>query len=127
MTESSTAGQITDEGLARLRATIGIAVPHPQPPHYRRPNEDTFRIVAESYGDANPLWSDPEYATKSVWGEPIAPPPLIGGGWGCGTAMPMVARNLARPSSVIWPAVEDSVTHGLLSSAGMVGRDVGGN
>ncbi len=62
-------GQITDEGLAQLRATIGIAVPHTQPPHYFRPNEDTFRHVAESYGDANPLWSDPEYATKSAWGE----------------------------------------------------------
>ena len=72
-------GQITDEGLAQLRATIGIAVPHTQPPHYFRPNEDTFRHVAESYGDANPLWSDPEYATKSVWGDSIAPPSLVGG------------------------------------------------
>lgn len=79
MTQSSATGLITDEGLARLRARIGVAVPHTRPPHYRRPNEDTFRIVAESYGDANPLWSDPEYATKSVWGEPIAPPALIGG------------------------------------------------
>ena len=73
------AGRITDEGLARLRATIGIAIPHPQPPHYHRPNEDAFRHVAESYGDANPLWCDPEYAAKSVWGEPIAPPALVGG------------------------------------------------
>ena len=72
-------GQITDEGLARLRATIGIAVPHTQPPHYFRPNEDAFRHVAQSYGDANPLWSDPEYAAKSVWGESIAPPALVGG------------------------------------------------
>ncbi|BBZ25686.1 hypothetical protein MHIB_41040 [Mycolicibacter hiberniae] len=72
-------GQITDEALERLRATIGIAVPNPQPPHYRRPNEDAFRHAAESYGDGNPLWCDPDYASKSVWGEPIAPPPLIGG------------------------------------------------
>src|SRR6478609_6346467 len=72
-------GQITDEALARLRATIGIAVPHTQPPHYFRPNEDAFRHVAQSYGDANPLWSDPEYAAKSVWGESVAPPALVGG------------------------------------------------
>lgn len=72
-------GQITDEGLARLRATIGIAVPHTRPPHYYRPNEDTFRHVAESYGDANPLWADPDYAAKSVWGESVAPPALVGG------------------------------------------------
>ena len=76
---ASPTGQITDEGLARLRATIGIPVPNPQPPHYTRPNEDAFRHVAESYGDANPLWTDPEYAAKSVWGGSIAPPALIGG------------------------------------------------
>lgn len=67
-------GQITDEGLARLRGTIGIAVPHTQPPHYFRPNEDAFRHVAESYGDANPLWSDPDYAVKTRWEGSIAPP-----------------------------------------------------
>ena len=72
-------GQITDEGLARLRATIGIAVPHTQPPHYFRPNEDSFRHVAESYGDDNPLWCDPEYGARTRWGGPIAPPPLVGG------------------------------------------------
>lgn len=75
----TTTGQITDEGLARLRARIGIAVPHPQPPHYRRPNEDCFRHVAEAYGDPNPLWCDPEYAAKTRWEGSIAPPVLIGG------------------------------------------------
>jgi acyl dehydratase len=35
--------------------------------------------VAEAYGDDNPLWCDPEYATRSVWGGPLAPPPLVGG------------------------------------------------
>ncbi|WP_319453330.1 MULTISPECIES: hypothetical protein [unclassified Mycobacterium] len=72
-------GRITDEGVARLRATIGIAVPHTQPPHYYRPNDDAFRHVAESYGDPNPLWSDAEYAAKSRWQGTIAPPALIGG------------------------------------------------
>jgi acyl dehydratase len=70
---------ITDEGVARLRARVGVAQPHPQPPHFRFPNEDAFRHVAESYGDDNPLWCDPEYAAATVWGGPIAPPPLNGG------------------------------------------------
>jgi acyl dehydratase len=70
---------ITDEGIARLRARIGVVQPHPQPPHYRSPNEDAFRHVAECYGDDNPLWCDPEYARNTVWGGPIAPPPLNGG------------------------------------------------
>ena len=58
---------------------MGVAEPWTRRPHYLRPNTDAFRIVAESYGDDNPLWGDPEYATKSVWGGPLAPPPLVGG------------------------------------------------
>ena len=70
---------ITDEGVARLRARIGVPQPHPQPPHYRCPNEDAFRHVAEAYGDDNPLWSDPVYAGGTRWRGPLAPPPLFGG------------------------------------------------
>jgi acyl dehydratase len=72
-------GSITDEGVARLRARIGVAEPHPQPPHYRSPGTDAFRHVAMAYGDDNPLWCDPAYGAKSRWGTPIAPPPLVGG------------------------------------------------
>jgi acyl dehydratase len=74
----ATAG-ITDAGVERLRQRIGIAQPHPQPPHYRYPNEDAFRHVAEAYGDDNPLWCDPDYAAKSRWGGPIGPPNINGG------------------------------------------------
>jgi acyl dehydratase len=70
---------ITDAGVERLRARIGIARPHTQPPHYRYPNEDTFRNVAEAYGDDNPLWADPAYARSTRWGGPIASPHLVGG------------------------------------------------
>jgi acyl dehydratase len=72
-------GRITDEGVAALRARIGIPQTYPAPPHYRRPGVDAFRHVAWSYGDDNPLWSDLEHAAQSVWKEPIAPPPLVGG------------------------------------------------
>ena len=75
----SDAGHITDEGVARLRARIGVAEPHPLPPHYRSPGVDAFRHAAECYGDDNPLWSDPDYAATTRWGVPIAPPPLVGG------------------------------------------------
>jgi hypothetical protein len=72
-------GQITDEGIARLRARIGVAEPHPLPPHYRRPGLDAFRNVAVAYGDDNPLWCDPYYGDKTRWEGAIAPPPLVGG------------------------------------------------
>jgi acyl dehydratase len=71
--------EITDEGVARLRQRIGVPEPHPAPPHYLRPGEDSFRIVAQCYGDDNPLWCDPDHATASRWGAPLAPPPMVGG------------------------------------------------
>jgi hypothetical protein len=73
------AGTITDEGIAHLRSRIGIPEPHPQPPHYLRPDIDAFRHVAISYGDDNPLWCSPAYAEGTRWSAPIAPPPLVGG------------------------------------------------
>jgi len=75
----SEAGTITDEAVARLRARIGVAEPHPQPAHYLRPGTDAFRHVAVAYGDDNPLWCDPSYGAGTRWGGPIAPPPLVGG------------------------------------------------
>jgi acyl dehydratase len=72
-------GSITDEGIARLRARVGVPEPHPVPPHYASPGIDAFRHVAEAYGDDNPLWSDEKYAAQSRWGGVLAPPPLVGG------------------------------------------------
>ena len=70
---------ITDEAIAQLRARVGVAEPHPMPPHYLRPGTDAFRHVAVAYGDDNPLWCDPAYGLKTRWDGPIAPPPLVGG------------------------------------------------
>ncbi len=43
------------------------------PPHYRRPDVDAFRHVANAYGDDNPLWSDPDYAAGTRWDGPDRP------------------------------------------------------
>jgi acyl dehydratase len=72
-------GTITDEGVELLRSRIGVPQLYPAPPHYHRPGEDAFRHVARSYGDDNPLWSDPGYAAGTRWKGSIAPPPLVGG------------------------------------------------
>jgi acyl dehydratase len=74
-----TAGSITDEAIARLRARIGVPEPNPQGPHYADPNPDAFRHVAEACGDDNPLWCDPSYGRSTRWGAVIAPPALVGG------------------------------------------------
>jgi hypothetical protein len=70
---------ITDDAIDRLRARIGIPEPHTAPPHYLLPGTDAFRHVAESYGDDNPLWCDPDYGPDTRWKSPIAPPTLVGG------------------------------------------------
>ncbi len=70
---------ITDGGVERLRARIGVARPHTRGPHYYVANEDAFRQVAHAYGDDNPLWCDPHYAATTRWEGPIAPPHLVGG------------------------------------------------
>jgi len=75
----ATPGAITDEGVARLRARVGVAEPHPQPPHFLCPGTDAFRHVAMAYGDDNLLWCDPAYGLATRWDGPIAPPPLVGG------------------------------------------------
>ena len=94
------AGKITDEGVARLRERIGVPEPWPLPPHYKRPNVDAFLHVAESYGDDNPLWCDPAYGEKTVWGGPIASPVMVGGDTLIGedevTAVPEDKRDLMK-------------------------------
>jgi len=76
---SGTSGSITDEGIERLRARIGVPEPHPSPPHYRHPDVDSFRHVAAAYGDDNPLYCEPAHAAKTCWAGVIAPPPMVGG------------------------------------------------
>lgn len=92
--------RITDEGVERLRARIGVARPHSAPPHYLCPNEDAFRHVALAYGDDNPLWCDPTYASTTRWGGPIASPQLVGGDTLIGedevTSIPEAQRELMK-------------------------------
>jgi hypothetical protein len=52
---TTTEGTITDAGVERLRARVGVPEPWTRKPHYYRPNVDAFRNVAEAYGDDNPL------------------------------------------------------------------------
>jgi acyl dehydratase len=70
-----TFGKITEEGLAKMRAKFGV-------PYYpMRMNEvaskDTIRHFCNGIGDENPMFRDPEYATRTRWGHIIAPPMFL--------------------------------------------------
>jgi acyl dehydratase len=66
-------GILTDAAFERSRKRIGIPE-RPLTPHNLEVTPDGTRHFAYGYGDANPLWCDPEYGKKTRWGGLIAPP-----------------------------------------------------
>ncbi|MFI0961309.1 MaoC family dehydratase N-terminal domain-containing protein [Streptomyces sp. NPDC021080] len=78
MTEDSRAnyGVLTDEAFTRSRKRIGIP-DRPLAPHNFEVTADGTRHFAYGYGDANPLWCDPDYGKDTRWGSLIAPPNFI--------------------------------------------------
>ncbi len=67
---------ITEAALERLRQRLGVPV-HRHHPHVRLASQDAIRHFAHGVGDANPLWTDPQYATTTRYGGLIAPPCML--------------------------------------------------
>lgn len=57
-----------------LVALVGVPIMDVEPPHVACVSEDAIRQFARACGDDNPLYSDPEYARRSVRGVLVAPP-----------------------------------------------------
>lgn len=67
------AGRITDEGVAEMQAVVGRQ--HVKLEGWNHVvSADGVWHFALGVGDDNPLWSDPDYAARSPYGEIIAPP-----------------------------------------------------
>jgi acyl dehydratase len=73
--------ELNEETIDAVRARIGIPVRYSPRAHNEAPSTDSFRHFALAYGDDNPLYTDPAYASSSSWGLSIAPPlyPLTAG------------------------------------------------
>ena len=71
-----TAGKITDEGIERMRARIGVEIPQ-LVPFNEYATIDSIRHYAQGYGDDNPLFVDPRSAAGTRWGQTIAPPGFL--------------------------------------------------
>jgi acyl dehydratase len=69
-------GRITEEGVAKMYASIGQK--REVPAWNSVVTADTIWHYAWAIGDDNPLWWDEEYAKASPWGHLIAPPYYIG-------------------------------------------------
>ena len=68
--------KITPESLERARKRIGEVTPISHP-FNTEATRDTIRHWVEALGDDNPLWTDPEYAKQTVYGDLIAPPSFL--------------------------------------------------
>ena len=77
MTDTRTARApraLDDDTIAEVRKRIGIPVRYSPRNHNEVSSTDSFRHFARAYGDDNPLYGEPTYATASSWAGPIAPP-----------------------------------------------------
>src|SRR5262245_22742581 len=66
--------ELDEETMQEVRRRIGIPVRYSPRAHNEVSSIDSFRHFALAYGDDNPLYTDPAYASASVSGTPIAPP-----------------------------------------------------
>ncbi len=105
--KSDTFGKITDEGIQKLRARIGAPIPEDtvwQGWHTVASN-DAFRHFAYGYGDDNPVWYDADYAAKTRWRNPIAPPSFVDTMGICETPLPPGRRPSGLGGSSGLPGV----------------------
>ena len=69
--------EITDESVAELKERIGI-VWKPRKPYFNTAaTADAIRHFCDGIGDANPLYTEPEYAKKTKYGCLAAPPSFL--------------------------------------------------
>ena len=84
--ESSTYGQITQEGIERIRSRLGVYYHGIR--HVGEITADAIRTYAQGMGERNPLFFDEEYGRKSPYGSIIATPIFL---W---TVRAVTATNL---------------------------------
>src|ERR1051325_1586253 len=68
---------ITDESLDALRRMIGVRITETIEPWCYEVTRDNIRHYAHGIGDDNPLWCDPDYASRSRHGRLVAPPSFV--------------------------------------------------
>lgn len=69
--------KITEQGVADLRARIGLPIEDTLEPWCHEATRDNIRHYAHGIGDDNPLWCDPGYAAGTRYGGLIALPSFL--------------------------------------------------
>lgn len=91
-------GKLTSAGVAAFREKVGLDWPYSRWTTWNEcATRDGIRHYAYGFGDDNPLWCDPDYASESRWGGIIAPPGFLeGAGLTPRIPMPEDARRRGR-------------------------------
>ena len=75
--ESGRFAVITTDALDSLRRLIGVPIVDTLEPWCHEATRDNIRHYAHGIGDDNPLWCDPDYATRGPFGTIVAPPSFV--------------------------------------------------
>jgi len=70
--------EIRDEDIERQKQLIGFEEPGKMAQYVQTLSHDSIRNWSYGCGDDNPLFTDPNYARKTRWGDAIAPGMMIG-------------------------------------------------
>jgi acyl dehydratase len=81
---SSKEGQITEEGLKKLREMKGTKLRLGMMQNNELVCEETLRKFVNGLGDTNPLWQDKEYSKNTRYGALVAPPSWLYSVFGAG-------------------------------------------
>ena len=71
--KSAAEARITDEDIEKARRLVGADVAVKDRQYITEATEDSIRNFAQSTGDDNPLYSEPDYGARQRWGSQIAP------------------------------------------------------
>lgn len=71
--ESAIEARITDEDIEKARRLVGADVAVKDRQYITEATEDSIRNFAQSTGDDNPLYAEPDYGARTRWGSQIAP------------------------------------------------------
>ena len=69
--------KIEESALEALRKRIDVKIEDTVEPWCYEATRDNIRHYAHGIGDDNPLWCDPEYASRSRYGTLVAPPSFL--------------------------------------------------
>ncbi|MBW3662301.1 MAG: MaoC family dehydratase N-terminal domain-containing protein [Actinobacteria bacterium] len=72
--DEATAARISDEDIERDRRALGRMFASRTREYFSTATVENIRNFANSYGDDNPLYCDPDYGRATRWGGQIAPP-----------------------------------------------------